>query len=152
MDLTERKITKIAREVNKFTIKTLKRDGIGSGEFDVIHVIRKNPGICQNDVSERIGIDKAAIARQVERLEKKGYLIRKDNEKDKRCKMLYPTEKAEELKLSKEHIETLFYEWLMNSLTKEEQESFSSSLDKVYITCKKESKSNFVNIEKIIWK
>lgn len=43
MDITERKITKIAREVSKFTVRTLCAEGIGPGEFDVLHAIRKNP-------------------------------------------------------------------------------------------------------------
>ena len=45
MDNSQRKITKIAREVAKFAARTLKADGIGTAEFDVLHVIRKNPGI-----------------------------------------------------------------------------------------------------------
>ena len=36
MDITERKITKIAREVSKFTVRTLRAEGIGPGEFDVL--------------------------------------------------------------------------------------------------------------------
>lgn len=36
MDSTQRKITKIAREVSKFTVQTMKEEGIGSAEFDVI--------------------------------------------------------------------------------------------------------------------
>lgn len=35
MDSTQRKITKIAREVSKFTVQTMKEE-IGSAEFDVI--------------------------------------------------------------------------------------------------------------------
>lgn len=50
MDHTKRKITKIAREVNKFTVRTLKREGIGSSELDFIHMVRKNPGITQGEV------------------------------------------------------------------------------------------------------
>ena len=30
MDVTERKMTKIAREVSKFTVQTMKEDGIGT--------------------------------------------------------------------------------------------------------------------------
>lgn len=58
MDLTKRKITKIAREVSKFTVRTLRADGIGTAEFDVLHVIRKNPGITQAGVCKILGIDK----------------------------------------------------------------------------------------------
>ena len=59
MDVTRRKITKIAREVSKFTVRTLKEDGIGPSEFDFIHAVRKNPGITQAGVQKILGIDKA---------------------------------------------------------------------------------------------
>lgn len=39
MDITQRKITKIAREVGKFTARTLRADGVGTAEFDLIHVV-----------------------------------------------------------------------------------------------------------------
>ena len=45
MDATERKMTKIAREVSKFTVQTMKEEGVGTAEFDVIHLVRHNPGI-----------------------------------------------------------------------------------------------------------
>lgn len=51
MDDTERKMTKIAREVSKFTVQTMKEDGIGTAEFDVIYLVRHNPGI--TDKSKR---------------------------------------------------------------------------------------------------
>ncbi len=44
MDQTERKMTKIAREVGKFTVQTMKEEGIGTAEFDFIHLVRHNPG------------------------------------------------------------------------------------------------------------
>ncbi len=62
MDDTKRQITKIAREVSKFTVRTMRADGIGVGEFDVIHAIRKNPGITQADVCRITGLDKGAVA------------------------------------------------------------------------------------------
>lgn len=42
MDDTKRQITKIAREVGKFTVQTMKEEGIGTAEFDVIHLVRLN--------------------------------------------------------------------------------------------------------------
>ncbi len=50
MDKTARQITKIAREVSKFTTRSLKAEGIGAAELDFIHVVRKNPGITQAGV------------------------------------------------------------------------------------------------------
>ena len=39
MDITQRQITKIAREVGKFTSRMMKAEGVGTAEFDLIHVV-----------------------------------------------------------------------------------------------------------------
>ena len=61
MDQTARKITKIAREVRKFTTRSLKAEGLGAAELDFIHIVRKNPGITQAGVRSVLGIDKMCI-------------------------------------------------------------------------------------------
>ena len=83
MDSTQRRITKIAREVSKFTVQTMKEEGIGTAEFDVIHLVRHNPGITQKKVCETLKIDKGAAAKRVASLEHKGYLVREVNPEDK---------------------------------------------------------------------
>lgn len=108
MDQTGRKITKIAREVGKFTVQTMKEEGIGTAEFDFIHLVRHNPGITQTEVREALKIDKGATARRAASLEAKGYLERKPNPADGRSQLLYATKKAEALKNSKASIEAVF--------------------------------------------
>ena len=98
MDLTERKITKIAREASKLAVRTLKEDGIGTAEYDFIHLVRHHPGITQAEVREQLRVDKGAAARRAASLEAKGYLIRQANPKDGRSQLLFATEKAEGLR------------------------------------------------------
>lgn len=81
MDITKRQITKISREASKLAGRMLRDQGVGTAEFDVIHVIRKNPGITQAGIREQLGLDKGALARQIASLETKGFLIRKGNPK-----------------------------------------------------------------------
>lgn len=146
MDQTGRKITKIAREVNKFTVQTMKEDGIGTAEFDFIHLVRHNPGITQAEVREQLKIDKGAAARRAASLETKGYLVRKPNPKDGRSQLLYATEKAEMLRNSKEKIEAVFYEWLLEELPKEEQDTFCRILDTLYLRSKRQSRAGFPDV------
>ena len=146
MDITERKITKIAREVSKFTVRTLRAEGIGPGEFDVLHVIRKNPGITQSGVCRITGFDKGAVARQTASLEAKGYLIRQANPKDGRSQLLFATEKAEGLRNSKAQVETTFYEWLLAELPEAEKVAFCKTLDTIYRRSKQESRAGFPHI------
>lgn len=143
MDDTKRQITKIAREVSKFTVRTMRADGIGVGEFDVIHAIRKNPGITQADVCRITGLDKGAVARQTANLEAKGYLERRENPDDGRSRRLYATEKAEMLKNSKAQIETAFYEWLLAPLPESDRAEFTRILETLYLRCKTESQADF---------
>lgn len=52
------------------------------------------PGISQEQLTQRIGINKSNVARQVAALEEEGYIQRQSCGKDKRVLRLYPTEKA----------------------------------------------------------
>ena len=100
MDETGRKITKIAREVGKFTFQNMRRKGVGAAEFDVIHLVRHNPGITQTQVVQALNMDKGAAAKRVASLENKGYLIRRPNPADGRSQLLYATEAADGLRNS----------------------------------------------------
>ena len=146
MDVTERKMTKIAREVNKLTVRTMRETGIGTGEFDLIHTVRHQPGISQKEISRLLNMDKGAVARRVASLEQKGYLIRKENPEDGRSQYLYATEKAESLKNSKAAIETVFYDWLLEELTAEERQTFALLLHRLYARSKQERREGFPHV------
>ena len=60
MDKTHRHITKIAREVGKFTVRTMKAEGVGTAEFDLIHAVRKNPGITQAEICKILSTGRKA--------------------------------------------------------------------------------------------
>lgn len=129
--------------MGKFTSRMMKEEGVGTAEFDLIHVVRKSPGITQAEISKILGADKGAVAKQTANLEAKGYLRRENNPADGRSQLIFPTEQAQRLKNSKAHIEALFYEWLVEPLSKEEQKEFAHLLDILYHRCKEESKADF---------
>lgn len=148
MDITKRKITKIAREAEKLVLVSLREEGVGTAEIDLIHALRHNPGCTQAKLAEILHADKAAIARRTKNLEAKGYLIRTDTPNDRRSQLLYPTEKAEKLKSSKEEIESSFYEYLTSTLSESEAETFAELLDKLYNASKTESRAGFPHLVK----
>lgn len=143
MDLTERKITKISREAEKLVLLSLREEGVGTAEIDLIHALRHNPGCSQAKLAEILRADKAAIARRTKNLEAKGFLVREDDPADRRSQLLYPTEKAEAMKSSKTEIEASFYEYLLSGLSREEAETFAALLDKLYTASKAESRKGF---------
>lgn len=146
MDETGRKITKIAREVGKFTVRNMRREGVGAAEFDIVHLVRHNPGITQTQVVQALNMDKGAAAKRVASLENKGYLIRRPNPADGRSQLLYATETADGLRNSKAHIEEVFYTWLLEDLDREEAEQFCATLDKLYQKSKAQRKADFRDV------
>lgn len=148
MDITERKITKIAREAEKLVLLSMREEGVGTAEIDFIHALRHNPGCTQAKLAEILHADKAAIARRTQNLEAKGFLIRKDDPNDRRSRHLFPTERAEALKSSKAEMEAAFYEYLLSTLTKEEAAAFAALLDRLYVTSKTESRAGFPHFRK----
>lgn len=146
MDDTQRKITKIAREAAKFTVQTMKAEGIGTAEFDFIHLVRHKPGITQAEIRETLKIDKGAAALRAASLEAKGYLVRKPNPEDKRSQLLFATEKAEELKNSKASIEDAFYDWLIADLSEADRREFCRILDILYWKSKEERRVDFTHV------
>ena len=146
MDITERKITKIAREAEKLVLVALREDGVGTAEIDLIHALRHNPGCTQARLTEILHADKAAIARRTRNLEAKGFLVRRDDPNDKRSQLIYPTERAEMLKSSKAEIEASFYEYLLSTLTAAEAETFAALLNRLYIASKSESRAGFPHL------
>ena len=143
MDITERKITKIAREAEKLLLHSLREEGVGTAEIDLIHALRHNPGCTQAKLAEILCADKAAVARRTKNLEAKGFLVREDDPNDRRSQLLYPTAKAEKMKSSKAEIESSFYAFLTDTLTEEEAKTFASLLDRLYLASKTESRAGF---------
>ena len=55
MDITERKITKIAREAEKLVLLTLREKGVGTAGIDLIHALRHHPGGAGRAAARRQG-------------------------------------------------------------------------------------------------
>ena len=146
MDITDRQITKIARVASSLSAKMIKADGVGTAEFDLVHIVRKHPGISQKEICRLLGSDKGAIAKETANLVSKGFLRKENNPADGRSQLIFPTEKAELLKRSKAHIEAVFYEWLMEDLSEEDKAEFARVLGLIYRKSKAESLAGFPSV------
>lgn len=86
----------------------LKRAWIGP-----LLAVLEEPGQSQDAISHNLCIDQAATARSMFELEGQGYLMRREDPKDRRQKLVQPTPKAYELsagldKVLKSHNQALF--------------------------------------------
>ncbi|MFA6934112.1 MAG: MarR family transcriptional regulator [Sphaerochaetaceae bacterium] len=142
-----RQITKIARHVARYAALLLKKEDIGSSEIDVVHAIRKNPGATASRISEILSLDKAGIARIVKRLERKGYVEPRPSQQDRRSVLLYATDKAQDLKVSRTALEQGYYDWLLGDLEEEERQAFLATLSRIYLKSKAQNKLDFKDID-----
>ncbi|MFA5448366.1 MAG: MarR family transcriptional regulator [Sphaerochaeta sp.] len=82
----------------------LKPFDLTSGEVGIMRSLYMQEDRTQEELSLLLSIDKAAIARAVKSLEKKEYLRRICDSRDKRCNRLFLTDKAKDLQSSIEPI------------------------------------------------
>ena len=139
-----RRITKIARVSNEFIGKALRGTGFGTAEFDFIHFIRHHPGVTQTELSEHFSnLDRAAVTRRVQNLEKKGFVRREQHPRDKRSHLLYATQKSENLRNLRADMEELYYDWLAEEISQEEMDAFLRVLEKLYVKSKNERRNQY---------
>ena len=147
MDITDRKISKIARSAQKYTNGSLNKLGVGSTEYECLQVIRRNEGSSQSFLREQLHVDKAAVTRMIASLEKKGLITRSRDEQDKRTDRIYSTEKALEIRADKMGAEAMFYEWLLEDCTEEELAPFLAVLEKLWVKARDERRGEYQNFK-----
>ena len=97
------------RQSQAYLINAFKSIDIGYSECIFLSNLYDNEGINQEELSSVLFIDKTITAKSIKSLEKKGFIMRKKCEIDKRAKKLYLTDKG---KNCKEQIFSLLENWI----------------------------------------
>ncbi len=67
------------------------------GQPPVLDYIYHNPGCTQIELAQRLMVSPASIAQSTQRMERAGFLERRQDADNRRCKRLYLTQEGEEL-------------------------------------------------------
>lgn len=97
MDLISKRITFLARKSQSCIGSALSKYNITTAEYPFFMAIQYNKGLTQEELTEIVCVDKAATARAVRSMEEKGFLIRVQDERDRRQNRIYATEKTMQL-------------------------------------------------------
>lgn len=89
------------------------------------------PGISQDQLAQKLGVDKSNVARQVAFLEEEGFLQRLCSPTDKRVLQLFATDKAEALIQPLKTETDRWEQQLTQALTPEELQTLASLLHKL---------------------
>ncbi len=93
--------------------------------------IGENEGITQEEISRSLVIDKAAIARSVKKMVKKGYVKIVQSQKDKRAKKLYLTDAGKEFYQFIQEINDKWMNFVMADLSSEDMVEFVGKIEKM---------------------
>ena len=78
-------------------LRTLARLDIRPAQYSVLAVIEANPGLSQSDLADFLGIERARLARMLDRLEKRELAKRKASPRDRRSHALYLTREGQKV-------------------------------------------------------
>lgn len=94
MDTMEQNFSLICRKFTKFLNVELKNAGITPAELSYLNYLLEQNGMTQDELAKASCVDKAAVTRVIQTLEKKGVVERRADETDKRANRIYITDKA----------------------------------------------------------
>ena len=92
-----RDIDTLVREIHALYESKFKNYDLQRGQFIFLTRIYENPGISLSDLSYELKLDKTTISRAIQKLIDSGYLIKRQDEIDKRMWHLFSTDKCKEL-------------------------------------------------------
>jgi DNA-binding MarR family transcriptional regulator len=76
-------------------LRTLARVDVRPAQYSVLAVIEANAGLSQSDLADFLGIERARLARMLDRLEKRGFTERRPAPRDRRAHALYLTREGQ---------------------------------------------------------
>ncbi len=90
-----REIGMIARALDSISNIEFKEYDLTKGQYLYLVRICEQPGIIQEKLAEMIKVDRTTAARAIKKLEKNGFIEKKEDAHNKKIKKLFPTQKGE---------------------------------------------------------
>lgn len=125
------KVTQTAYKINQCLSKDLMKFDIAPEQRVILEVVDRNNKISQNELSQFLKKDKTTVSRTLDVIEKKGYIVRKYTNKDKRIKFITLTSFGKEALDKTEEMVTSFRKKTLNNFSKEEIDTFFGFLEKL---------------------
>ncbi|MCF0147549.1 MAG: MarR family transcriptional regulator [Clostridium sp.] len=121
----------ILRYCRNFTEKRLKEFDLTFGEQMTLLFLSKNDNVNQDTISKKFMIDKGMVAKTLNKLEEKAFIMREQNPYNKRENIISLTEKGASII---DNIRTVFDEWnkiLFEGISEEEKDYFRKIIGKM---------------------
>lgn len=111
--------------------RQLAGTGLSGCQTPYLTALYREPGLTQEELAQRLNVNKSNVARQLAALEEKGYVCRMDSPEDRRRTLVYPTEKAEALRETIFQVHRSWSELLTADFTEEERLALSGMMHRI---------------------
>ena len=89
-----REIGMIYRALDSISNMEFKEYDLTKGQYMYLVRVCESPGLIQEELSSLLNVDRTTVSRAVNKLENKGFIVKKNDEHNKKIKRLYATEKG----------------------------------------------------------
>lgn len=137
MNTIEQNFAVICRKFNQFLNRELQDVDLTAAEMTYLHFLLEQDGMTQDELAKSSCVDKAAITRVIQRLEKKGVVQRKMDDSDKRANRIYLTEKAYYYQKLIESVRQKWIRIMDVHMTEEQQRIFEAQVAEIAEKVKK---------------
>jgi DNA-binding MarR family transcriptional regulator len=121
----------ISRLSTRFVGSEMSRMGFGPGQFFLLSELYAEEGLSQDELSQRVGVDKSNTSRALVKLEKFGLIQRKSDPENHKVKKVYLRPKAHKVRDEFKNIQRQWNTKLLKGFTKKEKTALMSGLMKI---------------------
>ena len=121
----------IERYARFFKNERLRPLGLSNRQAEIILAVTRHPDCSQDELADRLLINKSGIARQLAAMEEDGLVKRTVSPTDRRVTLVALTEKSEALVPGIRQVNRQWADFLLEGLSEQEQELLTGVLENV---------------------
>ena len=126
-----RQISVTYRCAMRYREHELQDTGLAGCQTPYLTALYRHEGMTQEELARYLNVNKSSVTRQLAVLEEKGYIRREPDPEDRRSLLVYPTDKANDLK---ERMRRVLWDWnryLTEDFTDEERDTLARLMSRV---------------------
>lgn len=125
--------TTIFKKSDDYFDNKLKSLELDSGRAAILmYLYRGGEGSNQDEIAFKFNKDKSLVSRILKSLEKSGFILRKQDEEDKRYHRIYLTEKGKEMEKVIRNYEKKWYEQITEGIPADSLQNFIDVVEAMY--------------------
>ena len=124
-------ISDVARMMRAAFDRRVQRIGLTRSQWLVLSLLYRRPGVSQSELADMLKVERPTAGRMIDRLERKGWVVRQPDAGDRRVKRLYLTAEAEGVQAEMGQIAAEMVDDAMASLAPGERLALTGMLDRV---------------------